>query len=75
MSDLTRDELIKRANEVVSVLGSRTQVYFKVTCVKCGERLTMEEPNLLREQAECCQCGTVFPILMGGMMLVSALHS
>jgi hypothetical protein len=41
-------------------------VHQKYTCASCGERLTMEQPNLFFDHGTCCVCGTVTDIAKQG---------
>lgn len=68
--DLSRDELEKRANQVLSMYprGS-AMIYFKFTCEHCGERCTFQKANHLFENGECHKCGKETPIKFGGFML------
>jgi len=58
------------ADEILQRSAGKAQVYFKFTCPKCGERCTLEEPNVLHENGECCACSIVSPIEKAGFMLV-----
>ena len=40
--------------------------YQKFTCEKCGERLTMDEPNVLYKTGTCDKCGHVTNIEKNG---------
>lgn len=69
--DLPRDELLRCAEEAVERYGPIAFVHFKYTCEQCGERCTLEEPNMLRENGECFRCGHSQPIREGGFLLVA----
>jgi predicted RNA-binding Zn-ribbon protein involved in translation (DUF1610 family) len=58
------------AGEVIARAAGRAKVYFKFTCPTCGERLTLEEPNILYEDGECAKCGVTAPIEKAGYMLL-----
>jgi hypothetical protein len=66
--DLPRAELQQRAEEALRRYPG-AQVYFKFTCVHCGERCTLTEPNVLYEKAECFKCGHETVITKGGFSL------
>lgn len=68
--DRPRAEIIKMANDVIERAAGRAKVYFKFTCPGCGERLTLEEPNVLYEDGECVKCGQTHPIERAGFMLL-----
>ena len=40
--------------------------YQKFSCSKCGQRLTMEQPNMFWHEGTCDQCGTVTDIKKQG---------
>jgi len=67
--DLPRKTLIRRADEVLVLLGDIAEVHFKFTCEKCGKRNTLSEPDTLNESGECSRCGHVSKITKGGFML------
>lgn len=72
--DLTREELVKRANKAIADHNCHVDVLFKFTCPECGERCTLQEPNVLYENGECCSCGAVSPIQYGGFTLHMILN-
>lgn len=67
--DLPREELIRRAEEMVAGYPCKVDVQFKFTCQWCGERCTFETPNQLFEDGECHKCGKITPVTMGGFSL------
>lgn len=67
--DLPRDELAKKAYQAIADWGGNVEVHFKFTCPECGFRCTLQEPNKLYENGECCNCGKTSPIDVGGFML------
>lgn len=71
--DLPREELIKQAEQAVSQWPGKVQVLFKFTCPYCGERCTLQEPNVLYENGECFSCGKTSPIEFGGFSIMSKL--
>jgi hypothetical protein len=66
--DLPREELIELAGEVVKDHPG-AEIYFKFTCEHCGERCTLQKPNVLYESGECWKCGKLTPIAHGGFMV------
>lgn len=68
--DRPRNEIITMASELLDRANGRAKVYFKFTCPACGERCTLEEPNVLSESGECCSCGVISPIEKAGFMLL-----
>lgn len=68
--DLPRDELEKRAKQAIADYPyANVDVLFKFTCPYCGTRCTLQEPNKLYENGECCNCGKSSPITVGGFSL------
>lgn len=41
-------------------------IHQKFTCVACGERQTIEEPNIFFTSATCSECGAVTDIAKNG---------
>jgi hypothetical protein len=72
MPDISRDELMKRANQFLKEFPD-SEVFFKFTCRKCGERCSFSEPNILYENGECFKCGFVTTITEGGFMVSMSL--
>lgn len=67
--DLPRDELCQQAQKTLEDWPEGTVIYFKFTCKFCGERCTLQEPNKLYENGECCSCGMSTPIQFGGFTI------
>ena len=67
--DLNRDDLMAAADEALERYGDGVDVYFKFTCVHCGERCMFQEPNKLYESGECSSCGESTTVEYGGFML------
>jgi ribosomal protein L40E len=42
------------------------EIHQKFTCVKCGARLTIEEPNVFYTSGSCDKCGAVTDIRARG---------
>lgn len=55
---------IKAAVEDLSAKG--WECYQKFTCERCGQRLTMDEPNTLYKTGSCDQCGHITNIAKNG---------
>lgn len=58
--DLPREEVVKRAEQVIALLahrGQRARVYFKFTCGHCGARQTFDKPNSIFADGTCEACG------------------
>lgn len=72
--DLPRDALMARAEETLRGYPDGAVVYFKFTCVHCGERCILAEPNTLNERGECWRCCNETVIERGGFMLVVAIR-
>lgn len=66
--DLPRSELMREAQRALNA-NPGAILHFKYTCGGCGERRTLEEPNMLRDSGEC-SCGYDTPITEGGFMLI-----
>lgn len=66
--DLPREELMARAAEVTGPDGPwpGADILWKFTCEHCGERCTLQEPNVLYENGECFKCGKTTEIKVGG---------
>ncbi len=71
--DLPRDEIMKKANDVILELHGKAQVFFKFTCPACGERCAFREPNKLYEIGICDRCGHEAPVQYAGFSLFMTL--
>lgn len=69
--DLPREVLMERAKEATAPNGPWPggDVLFKYTCEHCGERCTLQEPNMLYEYGECFKCGKSTKIEVGGFSI------
>lgn len=68
--DLPREELMERAKEATTTgPWPGADVLFKFTCEHCGERCTLQEPNVLYENGECFRCGKITKIEFGGFTI------
>jgi transcription elongation factor Elf1 len=65
--DLPRAELMRQAQEVRQRTGA--DIYFKFTCLHCGERCTLADANTLHARGECHACGKETTIRKGGYMV------
>ena len=70
MGDILRAEAIKRAE---SWRNNGWDVHFKFTCGRCGERLTLQEPNTLYEYGECFTCGYETKLDKVGFLVVKTM--
>jgi hypothetical protein len=52
-------EVAEKAGELIR---AGADVYQKFTCQKCGNRLTMEEPNIFYREGSCDNCGHITDI-------------
>ncbi len=69
-TDYPREEIMRKANDVLREMKGQARVYFKFTCVHCGERVQFQEPNTLFERGECSECGVDQPVNAAGFALV-----
>jgi rRNA maturation endonuclease Nob1 len=67
--DLPRAELLVLAERTINRYNGKANVYFKFTCIHCGTRCALTEPNVLYEKGECFNCGKETVILRGGFLL------
>jgi len=69
--DLSRLQLIAAAAMATGPGGlwPGADVLFKFTCEHCGERCTLQEPNVLYENGECFKCGNGTKIEFGGFTI------
>jgi ribosomal protein S27AE len=72
--DVPRAALMAMAERTLLGMPAGSVVYFKFTCLHCGERCVLAEPNTLNERGECWRCGNETVIERGGFMLVTALR-
>ena len=61
--DFPFDEVIAECR-IKAAEGARC--YQKFSCSKCGQRLTMEQPNMFWHEGACDQCGTLTDIKAQG---------
>jgi Zn finger protein HypA/HybF involved in hydrogenase expression len=57
------DEVAATAQEKIA---EGATVYQKFTCAKCGQRLTIEEPNVFFTEGHCDKCGAITDIKKRG---------
>lgn len=69
--DLPREKLIAEADRLLIQAGGpdKCSVYFKFTCMWCGERCTLVEPNTLFDTGECHNCGRETKLDCGGLQV------
>ena len=70
--DLPREELARKANRAVlegREMGLDVSAFFNFTCPECGARCSLNDANTLYEEGECCQCGHISKIEVGGFSL------
>jgi len=71
-----KDHPFKVIVEVVRIHALRGRLcYQKFSCSKCGQRLTMETPNVLYKTASCDQCQTVTDIEKQGCNFMLEMHN
>lgn len=63
MSDYPFDEIVEAVERHAQ---NGFNCYQKFTCEKCGERLTMDIPNMLFERGTCDKCGHISDIRKNG---------
>lgn len=55
-------------------LGDRAKCFQKFTCVGCGERVTIDQPNVFLSAARCLSCGELTNIELQGCNYVLAVR-
>ena len=63
MADHPMEDCILEAQKLVH---DGHQIFQKFTCAKCGERLTIDEPNKFYTHGTCHVCGTLTDIRING---------
>jgi predicted RNA-binding Zn-ribbon protein involved in translation (DUF1610 family) len=58
------DFVLDEANKLLE--NPNVNLYQKFTCIGCGNRLTMEEPNTFYTSGTCDKCGTLTDIRKEG---------
>lgn len=69
--DLPREELVRRAQDVIDEYLGRGQpisTYFKFTCPYCGERCMLSEPNVLYETVNAAPAANPAPSTWAGSL-------
>jgi hypothetical protein len=56
MSNYPFYEVAEKASELIR---AGADVYQKFTCGQCGNRLTMDEPNIFYKEGSCDNCGHI----------------
>jgi len=69
--DLPRNELMDLATEAILHYGGpeSCEVRFNFTCIYCGSRCTLDEPNKLYTEGLCAICHQTTTIDVGGFSL------
>ena len=57
-------EVVRQVEELAK--DNHIQIYQKWTCQGCGNRLMIDEPNILYRTGSCDLCGTVTDIVTAG---------
>lgn len=55
-------------------LGDRVECLQKFTCVGCGERVTIDQPNVFLSAARCLSCGELTNIELQGCNYILAVR-
>ena len=70
----TEDKPIKDCAEIANQwIANGYNIYQKFSCPKCGERLTMNEPNIFYELGVCDHCGHESKITHCGFLATTML--
>jgi len=72
MSDFPFEECADKAGELLGKGGA--QVLQKFTCAGCGQRLTIEEPNMFFTHGSCDKCPAITDIKAQGCNYMLHLH-
>ncbi len=62
-NDYPIDECAKTAERIIAKGG---KVYQKFTCESCGQRLTVDTPNVFHLTGSCDQCGHITDLSIKG---------
>jgi hypothetical protein len=62
--DFPFDEVVSKANKIIE--QGQFLVLQKFTCQHCGQRLTMDEPNMFFAEGGCDKCGKLTDIRKRG---------
>lgn len=73
MSDFPFEECVKAASELIVKGG--VKVFQKFSCVGCGARLTVEEPNKFFTHGSCDKCPAVTDIKKNGCNYLLHIHA
>jgi hypothetical protein len=69
-ADFPIEEVVAQVNERMRFLPPNSKTYQKFTCSGCGQRLTIEEPNVFHAEGTCDRCPAVTKITKCNYMLV-----
>jgi len=70
--DLTRDEILKMATDLIN---KGIDVWFKFTCPTCGFRCTASTKNTLSPEYECFECKTIHEPQRFGLLIAIEMGS
>lgn len=63
------------ATRFAELVDSGAELHQKFTCTGCGQRLTIDTPNLMFTEGDCDKCGTVTNIVETGCNYLMILHN
>jgi PHP family Zn ribbon phosphoesterase len=70
------DHPFKTVCEAVRLHAEKGRLcYQKFSCSKCGQRLTMETPNVFHKTGSCDQCGHITDIEKQGCNYLLEIHN
>ena len=67
-------EVTAKAEEIINARPG-TKVYQKFSCDMCGQRLTIDEPNVFHKRGTCDQCGWMTDIEKRGCNYAVVAHN
>jgi hypothetical protein len=67
MADYPLDEILAEADRLIA---QGAKVYQKFTCAGCGQRLTIEEPNVFYKSGTCDKCNVITTIKTCNYMVI-----
>jgi hypothetical protein len=68
--DIPLYKAVEEAERIIESYEGHAAVFQKFTCSYCGERLTMEKPNIFYTHGTCDKCNHTTKIDKCGFMLV-----
>lgn len=69
-TDFPIKEVQDQLNERMKLLPPQSKFHQKFTCSGCGQRLTIDEPNVLHAEGTCDKCPAVTKIEKCNYLLV-----